>query len=265
MDESCARHFSASEIPRSWDATDLVAFFREQRWSQIQQLSKRKGTWFFKALSPSEDHATSSWRYELEDDSSWCIQVSVSTGPRNRPEVTSLRQPRPKQVTETRSPQNPEQQQMEIDDQALDAEEPVAPAASDTEASRSAGRRVSLDRSRSPARTIPEPVDPSEAQKAGWRSRDLGGVGDCFFRSVAEALAHQESPLTGLTEAEAIKRGATWRAASVGHARKHSSFFRDLRATQEEYDQWLYDAPCLQTQGRGQIDSGMRPKNWGPY
>ena len=140
------------------------------------------------------------------------------------------------------------------------AEGSVAPTALDEGTTQAFEGRAGPDRSRSPPRASSEPVDPCEAQKQGWRSRDLGGKGDCFFRSIAEGLAHQESPAALLTEAEAIKRGATWRAASVGHARKHANSFRAMCASQEEFDSWLEQAACVQTSAEGKLIQAFSEK-----
>ena len=93
-DDRWARHFTATGIPRAWDSTDVAHFFRSQNWSQLEQVSKRRNCWFFKALAP--EGAQTSWRYIPEGDEAWCINVCLSTGQRKQAQVTPLGRPKPK-------------------------------------------------------------------------------------------------------------------------------------------------------------------------
>ena len=138
-----------------------------------------------------------SWRYIPEGDEAWCINVCLSTGQRKQAQVTQLSKPKPKLFAPAREvdvtqdlPVPADAGAMELDDETgvpAEEDQSVRPTQLDEDAEADNRRGP---RSRSPVRPAAvrselPPIDPSEAQSAGWSIRDLGSTGDCFFRALA--------------------------------------------------------------------------------
>ena len=64
----------------------------------------------------------------------------------------------------------------------------------------------------------------TDALKSGWQIRDLGGDGDCGFRSLSGAMNHaQGTPfLADVAVDQARCKGATIRTQCLSHIRKHA-------------------------------------------
>jgi hypothetical protein len=60
-----ARLHIAHGIPNAWGAEDVENFLGRQDWKQIEQLSRRGKTWFFKATGPGEAAERAAWQYEI--------------------------------------------------------------------------------------------------------------------------------------------------------------------------------------------------------
>ncbi|CAE7194102.1 Pol [Symbiodinium sp. CCMP2592] len=253
-DAQWAKQYTLTGVPKSWDSTDLNDFFKEQGWKQIEQISRRRSTWHFKAVAPVADQT--SWMYVPEEGESWSIGVTMAAGTRPSAQVTPLRQPRkqrepPRQVSASVTAGSADRPDMDTD--SPEAGESTTPQVGRT------------DRSRSPpARPPSPPIDPAEAQKQGWHMRDLGGCGDCFFRAAAEALAQYAQPDKPLREAEAIAQGALLRTETVAHIRKHASKFQALFSTREEFDHWLEKAPLQQTWAEGKLIQACAERTGAP-
>ena len=196
-DDKWTMHFTATGVPRAWDSTDVLHFMKSQGWTQLDQLTKRRNCWFFKALAPVDDQT--SWRYIPEGDEAWCINVCLSTGQRKQAQVTQLSKPKPKlfapvrEVAVTDLPVPADAGAMELDDETgapAEEDQSVRPTQLDEDAEADNRRGP---RSCSPVRPVAvrsefPPIDPSEAQSAGWSIPDLGGTGDGFFRALADVL-----------------------------------------------------------------------------
>ena len=266
-DDRWARHFTATGIPRAWDSTDVAHFLKSQNWTQLEQVRQASQLLVFQGSCSGGGQT--SWRYIPEGEEAWCIDVCLSTGQRKQAQVTPLSRPRPKLSAPGQDAAPPEPLRTPVQDATtmdLDADTEAPPGEDDSgvvppsqldEDAGEAERRG--PRSRSPVRprgapSLNPPTDPSEAQRSGWRIRDLGGNGDCLFRAVAECLAHQESPSKALREAEAaVARGAMLRSESVAHARKHADRFAQLFASRDLYEAWLAKAPCQNTWAEGKL------------
>ena len=244
-------------------------FLKELQWSQVSVSSKRKDRWFFKACGPAQEPNQTAWQYELEDDSDWAVTVTLTTSKKGQAQVAPLKRPRHKHA-EPRDvdPEDQDMPQQEIPATAMDTEDEENPTDN---------KKILLNergRSRSPVREknhpAPEqesrpgqvagprtdseaPVDPTEAVRHHWHPRDLGGIGDCFFRAVADGLEAQLPDQPKLSERDAITRGALLRTQAVQHARKHSDRFEGLFEAKQDFESWLRQAAHQETWAEGKL------------
>ncbi|CAE7247805.1 unnamed protein product [Symbiodinium sp. CCMP2592] len=246
--------FQVTGVPRSWDPESVQKFLMSQDWKDVEILSKRRNTWILKARPPSEN-ADGPWWYEDEACSDALVQV-VKAPPRTPQLFEKIAVPGPKRKFRTAEPES-------TGAKAPDKPTPKAKARTDSKTvdrGRSEVPATQLDptsqneenvdgkelpkrsRSRSePRNQSPQETDASGhdrhprapadeismAFKAGWKKVDFGGNGDCGYRSLVGALAHNEGEEIDTETAK--RRGAVLRASCINHMRKRA----------EEYAPWI--------------------------
>lgn len=204
-------------IPKDWDADDVVRFLENVEWTQCCTLGRRNMgrsavSWLVRGLPPASSPG-GSWQYVDESQSDLVIHIS-KPGPRPQKHVHREAVVGPRKQFSTAPDRNPA-------DIPIPDEEMEETAASDT--------AEALARSVRPRTSSFTPARPDDDIlkhyiDQGWQVHDLGGVGDCGYRSLAGAMAFNEGQI--LTADQAERRGATLRYQAVSHLRANISEYR---------------------------------------
>ncbi|CAE7344986.1 Pol [Symbiodinium natans] len=210
--------------PKDWEAEGLLAFLLEQKWLEPQVLNKRGQSWLVKGTPP---HPASTWRYIDAEDPSITVHVTKAQGkPPSVRETVPLRAPRAKLSEVSARPA--EQRRGRAPPDAATGAGAGPRAGKDTQeigSDRARSRSREKDTTESSKAPPLAPVfDPmTDALSSGWKIRDLGGDGDCGFRSLSGAMHHAKgTPFPDDVAVDQARcKGATIRTQCLSHIRKH--------------------------------------------
>lgn len=261
-----------SGTPPGWDGADIKEFLTTQGWTNMEvlarrRLGRRQVKWIFRALPPRAEVlagvAQPTWQYE--DALNPQLQIFIAKAPPRVPKQFESVPVRPPKKSYRETTMNLEV--LEIDNTQLDppSQEDLKND-NDTDESDKAEKR---ERSRSPAKvrnsTKPNLVPHAEdevalAMKHGWMETDLGGTGDCGWRSLAAAIAFQETG-KDLEPEEARRKGASIRAKAVGHMRNNQWDYINFVA-QDKGIPPEADSPDLSEAWGHYLDAMSQPDTW---
>ena len=222
---------------------------------------KKDVKWTFKALPPRAEKiaglAQPTWQYA--DTQNPELQIFICKAPPRVPKHLETVPLRPPKRSFRDVPANTEHANI-----LHPPSQPEVPVASRQEKDERTGR----DRSRSPYkdRKAPPPApqlidDVSAALQRGWAERDMGGTGDCGWRSVAAALEYSKNK-TDITAEQARIQGATLRAQTISHLRrKHTHEYiqfvaKDKDSAPEE------PTPDLEEAWENYVETMSLPDTW---
>ncbi|CAL1166685.1 unnamed protein product [Cladocopium goreaui] len=215
-----AANYLLRGAPKMWQTEEIEDFLNQQKWKAVQRISKvrYRNEWRFHAQPPSA--MQENYHYDLAEGYMSCIPAPV------RQHQPTWQQP----VRNT-------WRGNELGKIGNEANNPgdtgdVMATALDQDSSQASQKEAGRERSRSPVRSKQRqavaddpdliPTDIAECFKNGWESQDVGGNGDCFYRSIA-ACQHWQKHHKLITAETAALCGAELRASAVLHAQKHSS------------------------------------------
>ena len=191
--------------PKDWEAEGLLAFLLERFEPQV--LNKRGRSWLVKGTPP---HPASTWRYIDAEDPSITVHVTKAQGkPPSARETVPLPAPRAKLSEVSARPA--EQRRGRAPQEASTGAGAGPRAGKDSQEEDGSARDRSRSREKDSTESSKAPAqapvfDPmTDALSSGWTIRDLGGDGDCGFRSLSGAMNH-----------------ATIRTQCLSHIRKHA-------------------------------------------
>ncbi|CAL1162802.1 unnamed protein product [Cladocopium goreaui] len=215
-----AANYLLRGAPKMWQTEEIEDFLNQQKWKAVQRISKvrYRNEWRFHAQPPSA--MQENYHYDLAEGYMSCIPAPV------RQHQPTWQQP----VRNT-------WRGNELGKIGNEANNPgdtgdVMATALDQDSSQASQKEAGRERSRSPVRSKQRqavaddpdliPTDIAECFKNGWESQDVGGNGDCFYRSIAACQHWQKHHKLITAETAALCR-AELRASAVLHAQKHSS------------------------------------------
>ena len=256
---------AATGIPLAWEATDLQGFMQEQGWTQLDVLTRRRqgrhAKWIFRAFPPNADKVAGSvnptWYYEDSQDST--LQIFVCKAPHRPSKHVEMVPVKPLKRSFRNMPTitlEPTRSMVEDQGERVETKPPQNEKPTDSK----------RDRSRSPAKAAPRPVIPrtfdevAEALSAGWEEKDLGGSGDCGFRSLAAAIEYSESGQQ-LDAEKARLAGAGLRVKAVAHLRKHKKDYIDFVAKDSNTSP-EGNAPDIEAEWQTYVEDMTMPDTW---
>lgn len=202
--------------PGEWQTEELEDFLQQQKWQNVKRISKVRfrNEWRFHAQPPTANQE--SFHYQLAEKYISCIPVPV-------------KQRQPSWQQPVRNTWRGTDETTHTSVAARKPEIPVTPTQIDAGGSQESSR--ARERSRSPdmgkkatvtgSKSEHSSSDLEECLQAGWQIQDLGGTGDCLYRSIAASLHwHKHGKLMSKDASEL--EAAELRAKTVQHARKHN-------------------------------------------
>ena len=144
----------------------------------------------------------------------------------------------PKQVQKT-AVQPPKRQFRQSEDRPAE-EVPIPPDA--MEAEDLDGDSETVEPPATKTKRVHDSVPPASdiLRARGWKVHDLGGAGDCGYRSLAVAIAHNKGKQ--IDETEAARDGARIRYQAVSHLRKHLNDYKAF-ILPDWYQSWIPNPP----------------------
>jgi hypothetical protein len=107
------RSHTVQGVPRSWGEDDMKLFLKEQQWSEVANLTRRRQNWTFMGKAPAEHPFRTSWQYDAHDSENpdvvtWSITVHVAVRSQNQPVVrTAVQAPRRVKTLQEFMPSDP--------------------------------------------------------------------------------------------------------------------------------------------------------------
>ena len=224
-------------VPPDWDCQDLSSFLEAQKWTDLEiiqkkPLNRRCVRWLVKGFPP--DSSQGPWKYSgLEDADDTFIHISKmeTRKPVGTKQTWYVEPPKrankfedwfhQKSHTET----NEETQETAITQ--LDDDEDDATTGEKRERSPRRKTQGQVDRTtgKDPpksSKTLNEDII-REFISRGWERKNVGGTGDCGWRSLAAAIAWNQDEV--LDESLATSRGALLKTQAISYMRKHRDDF----------------------------------------
>ena len=196
-------------VPKGWEAGDVLNFLHSVAWKDCATIGRRSMgpgsmSWLVKGLPP--DHSPSgSWQYVDADNDNLIIYISKPS-PRPQKQVSRTFVQPPKRQFRQQSGKSAEETPVPED------AEMEGPQEADQDSQRHV-READDDLLRS-------------FLACGWKVHDLGGTGDCGYRSLAGAIAHNNGQK--LDETEVVREGARIRYQAVSYMRRRLSDFKQF-------------------------------------
>eukprot|EP00438_Fugacium_kawagutii_P019168 Skav219357 [mRNA] locus=scaffold76:500390:505839:- [translate_table: standard] len=253
-------HYELQGSPAKWDDQDLISFLESNQWDVHKIHSKRKGykgstTWMLEATCPDNPDGSDSFFYDGDPFSIYIFPRAPSR------RDNSYREPLwgPKQMWGTTKQQHPlhaepTERPGKRPRTANRGEQPEAPAKDDKTTETQEKQAETTENLQQKKRDEPEPElnlalapDPSNPEHiehaiiSGWQEKDIGGPGDCFFRSVIKAENHWHNKAESNEQIQ--KAALDLRLEAIKHIRRH---YQQYAAA------WVHDDIELQYQRAGQ-------------
>ena len=231
IDAGQVGNFLLRGAPKQWASEEIIDFLTQQNWKTIERVtkSKFKPEWRFHALPPNANQ--DNYHYQMTEGYISCLpaptkrfqptwQQPVRNTWRGCEDSNTKPNPRDASVAATRQ-----------DSQSQASQPTQQGGARERQRSRSPAKNKSINQSTS--LQADTPVDIQTCLDQGWYIQDVGGEGDCFYRSVA-ACRHMNKHQSEMSREAAALAGAELRAQAVGHAQKHQQRLKDWFAPDSE-------------------------------
>ena len=251
------------DAPRSWTQDDVFQFLHDQKWLQIQVVTRKRMSkkslpvWIVKAQAPCLLPAGVSDSFSYSDESS-CITVTPEVRAKKKTlswETVTLKGPKKKWTDKGASgPQEIPATVLDLlgdtDDEddhheSLRNARPKGRTAPDEarERSRSRGPKETSARHATYAGAPVAEVDPDDLlrQSFGLIPQYCGGAGDCAFRSLAYLLALQQSKQ--FKEDDLSREAASLRVKCALHLPSHQKELSEFWCTDDDDDLLLGQGP----------------------
>jgi hypothetical protein len=207
---------SVQGIPKDWDTEDVLSFLQSVAWESCSTLGRRSMgrnlvAWLVKGIPPSDP----------QNNGFLAVRglLRKQLRPKQKVQTTPVQPPRRsfKQKFGENSVNIPVPHNEDMaHEETLETKETEGPPA----------RRPRTTAQAPPAVHPADDILQSFLSE-GWKVHDLGGCGDCGYRSIAGALAYAKDGSI-LSPEEAQRQGALVRTQAVQHLRKHLNEFKEF-------------------------------------
>ena len=190
-----ARNWLLRDAPKGWRDEEVSSFLSQQHWTEVKVMSRRRGSqnraeWGFRAIPPTtSDDQGDFWFYSDQSAHVTITPISSKTRPPKQsdwiqgPRKTWADPPTTKAVDPSKGPAP-----TQIDSSQTSAKDEAKELLAERDRS---PRRKGVEAKGDPDERSPEERLLTDLPE--WKILDMGGSGDCFFRTVAHIVALQQN------------------------------------------------------------------------
>ena len=231
-------------IPNTWDAEDVLGFLQDVAWTNCETLGRRScgrrfASWLVRGTPPASSENTHDfWQYVDSGDSDLVVHIG-KPAPRPRKPVNSTSVPPPKKNFRHNMPAEAAEMHdadikgAELPEQNEQTDKPPAERQVEDEGTARGAARRRVEATGSATNADPPEDILKTFERQGWKVHDLGGNGDCGYRSLIGSKTWSESGQI-LGKEEARRQAALLRTQVVQYLRRHRDEFAEILVPDED-------------------------------